>query len=711
MDDKRMQKLLEAIINIIFNVIYLPIHVLEKTIEWIQDNWRKGVEWIRKGILNLWKKWISKLFAPKEIYKKFVIFDEVWRSLTQMNCNLARDYQEEHVFMLVAFLLEVVSFFSTYEGNALYFSGLFYEAPLIIALVIQLGLLVSANTTFRHGKKRYATRLIMVLLLIISILFSYTGLYIGNRSPKAEYDEAKKDYIDAYETALEELKAREPEDEELYANAVYIISTAEMEVRNAEGVIKVLDERIDKTGEPEKNIVSVIRETTENGEPKSTTVTSADPEYINLSNMLDTATNERNDLQQLCVDATEVLKKYGAVEDGNTEAEYLELKFYFPLEQEGRTNAELYELKNDLQKLIECNNKLCKVLNVGTELSDEWLDDYVDILEWRKRLEDLELEEQGMTEEKEQEKQEHYIDKILNYLNISLETSSMSELSRQKQEIQSLVNESYNRIIATKGLQEKTEERLTEAKEKVSQLSDPLEYALDGFCKKTTCTTAWICLFLALFNDGLAVLFSYASTRKAESFLYIRTSKDYYTDMDEFFQMLFRSMQSNYIIKIRKNQFENMSDAEFRNECMLQIQNTIDYIRQFLNALELSPCTVDDGFDMCCICRDQKEQAKSMKEYEAIMSTLAKTNLGKIISRRDYEDLELKFYRDWEFKGDEKKIYSSQDRDEVLTQMRKEKERGYVFLLKNRAENYLRGFLSERIVVTEDQDTKKEEEE
>ena len=154
-----------------------------------------------------------------------------------------------------------------------------------------------------------------------------------------------------------------------------------------------------------------------------------------------------------------------------------------------------------------------------------------------------------------------------------------------------------------------------------------------------------------------------------------------------------------------------MSDAEFRNECMLQIQNTIDYIRQFLNALELSPCTVDDGFDMCCICRNQKEQAKSMKEYEAIMSTLAKTNLGKIISRRDYEDLELKFYRDWEFKGDEKKIYSSQDRDEVLTQMRKEKERGYVFLLKNRAENYLRGFLSERIVVTEDQDTKKEEEE
>ena len=706
-----MQKLLEAIINIIFNVIYLPIHVLEKTIEWIQDNWRKGVEWIRKGILNLWKKWISKLFAPKEIYKKFVIFDEVWRSLTQMNCNLARDYQEEHVFMLVAFLLEVVSFFSTYEGNALYFSGLFYEAPLIIALVIQLGLLVSANTTFRHGKKRYATRLIMVLLLIISILFSYTGLYIGNRSPKAEYDEAKKDYIDAYETALEELKAREPEDEELYANAVYIISTAEMEVRNAEGVIKVLDERIDKTGEPEKNIVSVIRETTENGEPKSTTVTSADPEYINLSNMLDTATNERNDLQQFCVDATEVLKKYGAVEDGNTEAEYLELKAYFPLEQEGRTNAELYELKNDLQKLIECNNNLCKVLNVGTKLSDEWLDDYVDILEWRKRLEDLELEEQGMTEEKEQEKQEHYIDKILNYLNISLETSSMSELSRQKQEIQSLVNESYNRIIATKGLQEKTEERLTEAKEKVSQLSDPLEYALDGFCKKTTCTTAWICLFLALFNDGLAVLFSYASTRKAESFLYIRTSKDYYTDMDEFFQMLFRSMQSNYIIKIRKNQFENMSDAEFRNECMLQIQNTIDYIRQFLNALELSPCTVDDGFDMCCICRNQKEQAKSMKEYEAIMSTLAKTNLGKIISHRDYEDLEVKFYRDWEFKGDEKKIYSSQDRDEVLRKMQEEKERGYVFLLKNRAENYLRGFLSERIVVTEDQDTKKEEEE
>ena len=711
MDDKRMQKLLEAIINIIFNVIYLPIHVLEKTIEWIQDNWRKGVEWIRKGILNLWKKWISKLFAPKEIYKKFVIFDEVWRSLTQMNCNLARDYQEEHVFMLVAFLLEVVSFFSTYEGNALYFSGLFYEAPLIIALVIQLGLLVSANTTFRHGKKRYATRLIMVLLLIISILFSYTGLYIGNRSPKAEYDEAKKDYIDAYETALEELKAREPEDEKLYANAVYIISTTNMEVRNAEEVIKVLNERIEKTGEPEKNIVSVIRETTENGEPKSTTVTSADPEYINLSNMLDTATNERNDLQQFCVDATEVLKKYGAVEDGNTEAEYLELKAYFPLEQEGRTNAELYELKNDLQKLIECNNNLCKVLNVGTKLSDEWLDDYVDILEWRKRLEDLELEEQGMTEEKEQEKQEHYIDKILNYLNISLETSSMSELSRQKQEIQSLVNESYNRIIATKGLQEKTEERLTEAKEKVSQLSDPLEYALDGFCKKTTCTTAWICLFLALFNDGLAVLFSYASTRKAESFLYIRTSKDYYTDMDEFFQMLFRSMQSNYIIKIRKNQFENMSDAEFRNECMLQIQNTIDYIRQFLNALELSPCTVDDGFDMCCICRNQKEQAKSMKEYEAIMSTLSKTNLGKIISRRDYEDLELKFYRDWEFKGDEKKIYSSQDRDEVLTQMRKEKERGYVFLLKNRAENYLRGFLSERIVVTEDQDTKKEEEE
>ena len=45
------------------------------------------------------------------------------------------------------------------------------------------------------------------------------------------------------------------------------------------------------------------------------------------------------------------------------------------------------------------------MLNVGTKLSDEWLDDYVDILEWRKRLEDLELEEQGMTEEKEQEKQ------------------------------------------------------------------------------------------------------------------------------------------------------------------------------------------------------------------------------------------------------------------------------------------------------------------
>ena len=413
MDDKRMQKLLEAIINIIFTVIYLPIHILEKTIMWIQDNWRKGVEWFSKGILNLWKKWISKLFAPKDIHKKFKIFDEVWRTLTQMNSNLARDYQEEHVFMLVAFLLEVVSFFSTYEGNALYFSGLFYEAPFIIALVIQLGLLVSANTAFRHGKKMHATRLIMVLLLITSIFFSYTGLYIGNQSPKAEYDEAKKGYIDAYETALEELKAREPEDEKLYANAVYITSTTEMEIRNAEEVIKVLDERIREIGKPDKSAVSVIRETTENGETKSTTVTSADPEYRNISNMLDTATNKRNDLQQFCVDATEILNKYGAVEDGNAEAEYLELKTYFPLEQEGRTNAELYELKNDLQKLIECNNNLCKVLNVGTKLSDEWLDDYVDILEWRKRLEDLELEEQGMTEEKEQEKQEHYIDKIL----------------------------------------------------------------------------------------------------------------------------------------------------------------------------------------------------------------------------------------------------------------------------------------------------------
>lgn len=111
----------------------------------------------------------------------------MYKNLVNIDASFLKDYYWEILFKCLALLLQIVSFFTTYAGVELFFGGLFSLSTLFVTLAIQAGLFITSISVNKPGKKNLRGKFLMIILLAISITFSYIGLITQASSPEETY--------------------------------------------------------------------------------------------------------------------------------------------------------------------------------------------------------------------------------------------------------------------------------------------------------------------------------------------------------------------------------------------------------------------------------------------------------------------------------------------------------------------------------------------
>ena len=76
----------------------------------------------------------------------------------------------------------------------LFFGDLFSFSTLFVTLAIQVGLFITSISVNKPGKKNFRGKFLMIILLVISITFSYIGLITMVSSPEETYKAAYEEY-------------------------------------------------------------------------------------------------------------------------------------------------------------------------------------------------------------------------------------------------------------------------------------------------------------------------------------------------------------------------------------------------------------------------------------------------------------------------------------------------------------------------------------
>lgn len=708
-----------AFIRSLLRIVLLPFtlfSIIGNQFEQIKiTNWLK---YCKERAITLFKHYIGR----NSVKEKLKIYQQYTKDLVSIDGSFLRDYYAEKRYKFLAFLLQVVSFFTTYAGVEIFFGDLFDLAPLFITLVIQVGLYSTAVTTNKPGKKSGRGKTVKYLLTCISIIFSYIGLITLASPPEDSYKFAYQEYKSAFENVLDSLNAANisPEDSADLLN---------LEFRNIFSTLSQLDNEINNT-------LQYLRTITSEGIPEETyqssfySQTHADgtqikestrtentnyASYIDHNDELASLTNTRNDLLKAIGEYTgintlpfeikfnnsgnvDILtnndadKSLISYEDINVD--YATIQNFFSHEYflQLLTDDDIQALKQ-LTFLINANNTALKNTYIQTDSSqiDENLIN--SILEENKTHDALsqlflpEWEELTTDFDSNASNVKDVLITIGNLLGADLNNTDMRKLLVLRQTMQEEVSNSY---LSIQPYLTNTDPalaiQLDSCKQSVEEIPNILWIGFKRFLTKGVHqSNAFICLALALFNDIFTLLLGWAGSRKAYSFLYVKSSKDYYNDIDELFGVVFKSMMQNFYLSIKKGSFTNMSSDDFTQECICTILKTSKTITSFLNRFELSECTCSMGYNLKL---QYNLSDNNIKEYQPIISVLLKTDMIKIIPTIQYRYIELEYYCGIHLPLSENTTEGSFDT--YKPNLDNAQSQGNTLLLRNRAENYLR---------------------
>lgn len=117
---------------------------------------------------------------------------------------LFRDGMLMIVAAVVSLLLQIISFFTTYDGAKAYFEATFALAPLFFALAVQAVVYFLENGIRRRVTFAKATAL--TLAIFCSSYFSFVGIYNNINPPERYLEQTYSTYAGQLETALSEME-------------------------------------------------------------------------------------------------------------------------------------------------------------------------------------------------------------------------------------------------------------------------------------------------------------------------------------------------------------------------------------------------------------------------------------------------------------------------------------------------------------------------
>lgn len=132
---------------------------------------------IRSHLISDWLKeqeYLKRQKKERRLAEK--LFGKFRDSIMPVKTGIFRNLSTQTIAIITTSGLQVVSFFTTYAGIRFFFSDINLFISFIIAFVIQFLLLFTVNIAFNKKRKNAGKKILAILLLFVSVTFSYIGV-------------------------------------------------------------------------------------------------------------------------------------------------------------------------------------------------------------------------------------------------------------------------------------------------------------------------------------------------------------------------------------------------------------------------------------------------------------------------------------------------------------------------------------------------------
>lgn len=589
---------------------------------------------------------------------------------------------------IAIFLLQFgISFATTLAGANLIFGSVSVYAPFIFTLVVQGLIVFLSNKGFEKNKRSRNMKSGLWVAVIISVFFSYTGIVIGQDSPISRYRNSYEVYETIFKNVKNELKSLFGE-EGLTNQLTGLITNLDLYKQSIEAVRGNYQNTLDTGKVPTNFMVPTWNPVTQKMENrfdenlyKQAQAIAADRatlqnnisvlnSYMTEFNKLDTDVDvksfiikSRNDYQKEDENKKETDQQNDGQQDNQQNDE----------QQNTQNNTiNISSLKNLVEYSIEFKNTY--EIDSLPALDKDSINNISNDIKSGVEIEKIEITPSSdifknqSTEDKDDSKK-GVLNFITNLWSLGID-QEMSGLASSRTLMRDNASNSFKKISIYKDKitdQEKFEELESRKNDVLSQLN-LFSYAIDTFAQDANDKKdLMIMLFIAVVIDFGSAFLGYIKQKKSDSFIYVKTSKDYYDEYDDIFEIIFMSLMRNFEVEVKDGKFISINAEDFKNNCMKQIAQTSEYIKEFLDLFEISVATYTIGFNLKC-----KVDNEKLSKYKVLISILLKTNLMKIVTSKQYNILR------------EKSFMGGTNCDNEC------KDTEYYYLLRNKGENYLR---------------------
>ncbi len=615
---------------------------------------------IRKDINEKYKKKIETYIGAYKVQKEKVkiiknqleIFYSNIFSFLQKENRFSNKNFGDHFIGFIILGLQLISFFTTYKGAKLIFSSIWEYAPFLFAIVIQTMIFYLSNKAFNVNKRKKRYFVAMFLFLSISIFFSYTGILINQEPLENRY--ASK--YETYKTSFDSLKINCQSN---IGSKEDIKNEIIQDITDAQGMMNSIQNAINYNDSNSNSITTPYRRRTDQLQDYSNTI-NQNAQTSNLYRLRRDKLQNFYNSQKALYDFDNLLTIYNEKSIRDIEKE--------DIDNSGSSDSIFSKLK---QFESSYNNEFKNENDIGIPTTFSYSYD----------LDELILGFQN--------------DDVLNVISIE-EVPENNELSAKIKQYKRNTEDSYEKIesfVNNNINDDDIEQKLNELeKRKNSLLNLPGVYAFSILAFSDKEINIWNCilyLVFAIMIDGISGFLGYLKSRKAESFLYIKSSKDYFGEYEDAFEILFMSLMKKVEIGIKDGEYQN--NDNFEKEVIEQIATTTKYISNFLDLFTLAEATAKVGYTLK-YCYNEDELKKESYNYTPLVSILMKTNLASIITVKQYEKL-LKN----RFLNNQKETENNTNNTNKLDLPNVEANKKYCLLLRSRGENFLREQIPYRI--------------
>ncbi len=614
------------------------------------------------------------------------------------------------------FLLQFgISFATTLAGAKLMLGSISPIAPWIFTFVVQGLISILSVNAFQKNRNRKKYVVVLSFVVLISVFFSYTGIVVAQDSPL-------KYYRSSYESYEQNLKSTK----QIMMSGLLSKEAAIHKIEEMNSILKSNYAIILNTIDSKNSIINDNSESLDEYRHNELYTYQGDKKRVNqdVKKAKDEIKNENSNIQN---DINSLKGKAGIFKEvyGDEIAKIPDLKTeienYVESLQLSDDSVEKSDNKISLfPQLITISNELAKKDNEVSGISEINEQDFrqiVDKLKLYDEISDIEVvssdnifNDDGSTD-KEGKKQNKNNKSIFDMAILVFEADMSEELntvSDKRNLIQNESNVSYRKIEAINldlvDLKDNDKDKISSAKEKLDESKNEIQklpnvytYSLNYLLNNDKNVKDFILILIfAFIIDFGSMMLGYVKEHKTTSFIYVKSSKDYFNEYGDVFEILFSSLMKNFTTKLKKGDFLNLDSEGFKKACLKQATFADDEIKKFLNEFKLSEGTWAHGYNLKYDLGDMK----SISNNEiAIISTLLKTGLAQIITYYQYNVLSDSLYNR-EANSSDKSLYPNKT-SEVCDDDDNYK---YYLLLRSNGENFIREYISFSYSIEEEKD-------